>query len=115
MAHDPATRLESADMSNLPMQIVEMLGQTMAKVVPVTIAPALLFSVLAHFWACNPGKPWWRKRELVTDLCHWFQVPLFGIFRLPEGRLPDHCGIDEHSSFPTEITGQLAHLLSVPK
>ena len=60
---------------SLSLEIVEMLGQTMAKVVPVSIALALLFSVLAHFWACNPGKPWWRKRELVTDLCYWFLVP----------------------------------------
>ena len=29
--------------------------------VRVTIALALLLSVLAHFWACNPGRPWWRK------------------------------------------------------
>ena len=62
---------------SLGLEVVEMLGQTMAKVVPVTIALALVFSVLAHFWACNPGKPWWRKRELVTDLCYWFLVPLF--------------------------------------
>jgi hypothetical protein len=47
---------------NLPTEIVEMLGQTLAKVVPVTIALALVFSVLAHFWACNPGRPWGRKR-----------------------------------------------------
>jgi len=39
---------------------------------------ALVFSVLTHFWACNPGTPWWRKRELVTDICYWFFVPLFG-------------------------------------
>ena len=45
---------------SLGLEIVEMLGQTMAKVLPVTIALALLFSVLAHFWACNPGRPWWR-------------------------------------------------------
>src|SRR5882672_9701284 len=64
-------------MSNLPIEIVEMIGQTLAKVVPVTLALALVFSVLAHFWACNPGRPWWRKRELVTDLCYWFFVPLF--------------------------------------
>ena len=44
-------------MSNLPSEIVEMLGQTIAKVVPVTIALALLFSALAHFWTCNPGRP----------------------------------------------------------
>jgi len=34
---------------------------------------------------------------------------LFGTFRLPEGRLPDHYGIEEQSSFPTEIAGQLAY------
>jgi sterol desaturase/sphingolipid hydroxylase (fatty acid hydroxylase superfamily) len=68
---------------NVPTEIVEMLGQTLAKVVPVTIALALVFSVLAHFWACNPGRPWWRKRELVTDVCYWFLVPLFArVFRI---------------------------------
>jgi sterol desaturase/sphingolipid hydroxylase (fatty acid hydroxylase superfamily) len=68
---------------NLPGEVLEMLGQTVAKVVPVTIALALVFSVLAHFWACNPGKPWWRKRELVTDICYWFFVPLFArVFRI---------------------------------
>src|SRR5207245_2367296 len=68
---------------NLPTEVVEMLGQTLAKVVPVTIALALVFSVLAHFWACNPGRPWWRKRELVTDVCYWFLVPLFArVFRI---------------------------------
>jgi len=68
---------------NLPVEVVEMLGQTIAKVVPVTIALALVFTVLAHFWACNPGKPWWLKRELVTDLCYWFFVPLFArVFRI---------------------------------
>ena len=64
-------------MSNLPLEVVEMLGNTIAKVVPITIGLALVFSVLTHFWACNPGKPWWRKRELVTDICYWFFVPVF--------------------------------------
>src|SRR4030081_3302552 len=63
-------------MSNLPLEVVEMLGQTIAKVVPITIVLALIFSVLTHFWACNPGRPWWRKRELVTDICYWFIIPL---------------------------------------
>jgi len=65
-------------MSSLPLEIVEMLGQTIVKVAPVTIVLALVFSVLTHFWACNPGTPWWRKRELVTDICYWFFVPLMG-------------------------------------
>jgi sterol desaturase/sphingolipid hydroxylase (fatty acid hydroxylase superfamily) len=70
-------------MSNLPLQVVEMLGQTIAKVLPFTLALALIFSVATHFWACNPGKPWWRKRELVTDICYWFLVPLFArVFRI---------------------------------
>lgn len=58
--------------SSPPIEITEMLGQTLAKVVPVTIALALIFSVLSYFWACNPGTPWWRKRELVTDISYWF-------------------------------------------
>ena len=64
-------------MSTLTIEIVEILTQTLTKVVPVTIALALIFSVLSHFWACNPGTPWWRKRELVTDICYWFLIPLF--------------------------------------
>ena len=47
------------------------------KIVPVSIALAAVFTVLTFFWACNPGQPWWRKRELVTDLCYWFIIPLF--------------------------------------
>ena len=38
-------------MSNLLLEVVAMLGQTIAKVVPITIALALVFSVLTHFWA----------------------------------------------------------------
>jgi hypothetical protein len=33
------------------MEVIEMVGQTMAKVVPVTIGLALVFTVLSHFWA----------------------------------------------------------------
>jgi sterol desaturase/sphingolipid hydroxylase (fatty acid hydroxylase superfamily) len=70
-------------MSNLPIEIVDMLGQTLAQVLPIALALAVLFSVLSPFLACNPGRPWWRKRELVTDLCYWFLVPLFArVFRI---------------------------------
>ena len=70
-------------MSSLPLDVVVMMGQTMAKVVPITIALAVVFAVLSHFWACNPGEPWWRKRELVTDICYWFFVPVFSrVFRI---------------------------------
>ncbi len=60
-------------MSNLPLEVVEMLGQTMAKIAPVTIGLA----VAPHFWACNPGRPWWRKPELITDIRCWFFVTVF--------------------------------------
>jgi hypothetical protein len=70
-------------MSSLPFEVIEMVGQTMAKIVPVTIALAVVCTVLTHFWACNPGKPWWQMRELVTDICYWFFVPVFArIFRI---------------------------------
>ncbi len=65
-------------MSGLPFEVVLMLGQTIEKVVPVTIVLALLFTVLTHFWACNAGAQWWSRREFVTDVVYWFFVPLFG-------------------------------------
>jgi sterol desaturase/sphingolipid hydroxylase (fatty acid hydroxylase superfamily) len=69
-------RSDEAVMSSLPLEVIEMFGQTIAKVVPITIVLALVFSVLSYFWACNPAAPWWRKREIVTDVCYWFFVPL---------------------------------------
>jgi len=65
-------------MSSLPMEVAIMFGETIEKVVPITIVLAIIFSVLSHFWACNPGKPWWQKREIVTDIVYWFFAPLFG-------------------------------------
>jgi len=59
------------------MEVVVMLGQTVEKVIPITIALAVVFSVLTHFWACNDAAPWWRKRELLTDVVYWFFVPVF--------------------------------------
>ena len=62
--------------NNLPLEIVEMFGNTILNIVPVTLGLAVVFSVLSYFWACNPGNPWWRKKELATDICYWFFVPL---------------------------------------
>jgi sterol desaturase/sphingolipid hydroxylase (fatty acid hydroxylase superfamily) len=62
-------------MSNFPLEVAEMFGQTITKVIPITIV--VVFAVLTNFWACNPGAPWWRKRELVTDACYWLFVPVF--------------------------------------
>jgi sterol desaturase/sphingolipid hydroxylase (fatty acid hydroxylase superfamily) len=55
------------------------LGHTLVvKIVPVSIILAVVFSVLSLFWACNAGRPWWRKRDLLTDVCYWFFIPLIG-------------------------------------
>jgi sterol desaturase/sphingolipid hydroxylase (fatty acid hydroxylase superfamily) len=57
--------------------VVHSMGVTVMKVLPVSIAIVAVFTLLSLFWACNPDRPWWRKRELITDLCYWFIVPLF--------------------------------------
>jgi sterol desaturase/sphingolipid hydroxylase (fatty acid hydroxylase superfamily) len=58
------------------LSVVFSFGQTFLKGVPITLALAALFTVLTSFWACNPGQAWWRKRDLVTDLCYWFFIPV---------------------------------------
>jgi sterol desaturase/sphingolipid hydroxylase (fatty acid hydroxylase superfamily) len=56
---------------------IEVVGTTLIRLVPTTIVLGAAFAVLTHWSACNPGRPWWRKREIVTDLCYWFLIPLF--------------------------------------
>jgi sterol desaturase/sphingolipid hydroxylase (fatty acid hydroxylase superfamily) len=51
-------------------------GETMLKIVPITIGTGIAFAILTHWSACNPGRPWWMKREIVTDVCYWFLIPL---------------------------------------
>jgi sterol desaturase/sphingolipid hydroxylase (fatty acid hydroxylase superfamily) len=53
------------------------IGSSLIKIVPISIALAGAFTLLSFYWACNPGQPWWRKRDLVTDVCYWFIIPLF--------------------------------------
>jgi sterol desaturase/sphingolipid hydroxylase (fatty acid hydroxylase superfamily) len=56
--------------------IIQSLGATFLRLIPISILLGLVFAVLTFFWACNPGRPWWRKRELLTDICYWFIIPL---------------------------------------
>ena len=56
--------------------VIESLGATFLRLIPISILLGLVFAALTFFWACNPGRPWWRKRELVTDICYWFIIPL---------------------------------------
>src|SRR5215467_6672567 len=58
------------------VEIVQSVGATFTRLLPISIALGVVFAALSHFWACNPARPWWRKRELVTDICYWFLIPL---------------------------------------
>jgi sterol desaturase/sphingolipid hydroxylase (fatty acid hydroxylase superfamily) len=51
-------------------------GETLTKNIWISLALAAVFTVLTWFWACNPGRPWWRKPDIVTDLCYWFFIPV---------------------------------------
>jgi sterol desaturase/sphingolipid hydroxylase (fatty acid hydroxylase superfamily) len=62
------------------LSVVEVAGETMLKIVPISIAFGLVFAVLSQWSACNPGHVWWRKREIVTDVCYWFLIPLIARF-----------------------------------
>jgi sterol desaturase/sphingolipid hydroxylase (fatty acid hydroxylase superfamily) len=57
--------------------IIESIGLTFVKLLPASIALGAAFTILSLFWSCNPGRPWWRKRGLATDVCYWFIIPLF--------------------------------------
>jgi sterol desaturase/sphingolipid hydroxylase (fatty acid hydroxylase superfamily) len=103
-------------MSNLPMEVLLMLGQTIEKVVPITFVLALVFSVLSYFSPCNPGTSLWQKRELVTDVVYWFFVPVFarvlriGLLVLGAGVVFNIHDADELIAFYDNGHGPLSHL-----
>ena len=103
-------------MPSLLFDVLHMLGQTIIKVIPITIVLALVFSVLSHVWACNPGTPWWRKRELATDICYWFFVPVItrvvriGLLVLGAGVVFNIHGADELIAFYDNGHGPLSEL-----
>src|SRR6202050_5865378 len=65
------------EMSKELLGFVISVGETFMKSIPISLGLAAVFIVLAYFWACNPGRPWWQKRDIVTDLCYWFFIPVF--------------------------------------
>jgi len=56
--------------------VIDGLGQGFLKALPISIVLGAVFALLSLVSACNPGQVWWRKRDLVTDLCYWFFIPL---------------------------------------
>jgi len=69
--------------------VIQGIGHTLTKGLPISIALGLVFTALSFLWACNPGQVWWRKRDLVTDLCYWFFIPLFSRYLRECGLLDD--------------------------
>src|SRR5437763_983878 len=59
------------------VSIVTAFADTMMKILPYMIVAGVLFPLLALRYPCNPGAPWWRSKELPTNLCYWFVVPVF--------------------------------------
>jgi sterol desaturase/sphingolipid hydroxylase (fatty acid hydroxylase superfamily) len=64
-------------MSKELLGFVISVGETFMKSIPISLGLAAVFTVLAYFWSCDPGRPWWQKRDIVTDLCYWFFIPVF--------------------------------------
>src|SRR5258708_39259356 len=62
------------------LSVVKVAGETMLKLIPISVAFGIVFAVLTHWSACNPGRPWWHKREIVTDIVYWFLIPLAARF-----------------------------------
>jgi sterol desaturase/sphingolipid hydroxylase (fatty acid hydroxylase superfamily) len=56
--------------------VLTAIGESIVKILPVSIALGVAFGVLTHWSACNPGRPWWHKREILTDVLYWFLLPL---------------------------------------
>jgi sterol desaturase/sphingolipid hydroxylase (fatty acid hydroxylase superfamily) len=65
---------------DLITSIVLQMGGSFTHILPYLMIAGLMFPVLTYGYACNPMGPWWRNRELATDLCYWFIVPVFTRF-----------------------------------
>src|SRR5215472_3383509 len=65
---------------SLLLAVAGQIAHTLNGVWPITIGLGIAFAALSWLSPCNAGEPWWRKRELVTDVCYWFFIPVFGRF-----------------------------------
>jgi sterol desaturase/sphingolipid hydroxylase (fatty acid hydroxylase superfamily) len=50
---------------------------TLWHVFPWLAGMGVVFTLLSLLTPCNPGKPWWKKQGLSTDLAYWIFVPVF--------------------------------------
>ncbi len=59
-------------------KIIDTLGAAMLPQIPYALGLSIFFTAVTYFksQACNPGKVWWRNRELFTDLQYFFIGPI---------------------------------------
>jgi sterol desaturase/sphingolipid hydroxylase (fatty acid hydroxylase superfamily) len=50
---------------------------TLWHVLPWLAGMGVVFSLLSLVSPCNPGRSWWKKRGLGTDLTYWIAAPVF--------------------------------------
>lgn len=59
--------------------VCQSLGAQVLALLPSAVALGVGFTALSWtFTPCNPGMPWWRKPDLVTDVVWFFITPFFG-------------------------------------
>jgi sterol desaturase/sphingolipid hydroxylase (fatty acid hydroxylase superfamily) len=57
--------------------VIQNLGQSTISIWLLLTLLGLVFTVVS--WVarpCNPGRPWWRKPDVITDVCYWFVIPV---------------------------------------
>jgi sterol desaturase/sphingolipid hydroxylase (fatty acid hydroxylase superfamily) len=62
------------------LSVVQVAGETLLKIIPITIVIALVFTALNYWSGGGSARLWWRKREIVTDVLYWFLIPLMARF-----------------------------------
>ena len=65
---------------SLAFDVAVQIAHTLDRVWPITVVLAVLFTGLSWLAPCNPGQSWWRKKDLIGDLCYWFLIPVFARF-----------------------------------
>jgi len=96
--------------------ILHGVGASILAIVPISIVVAAAFTLLSIGSRCNPGRPWWSKRDLLTDLCYWFLIPLFarylriGLLVAGAALLFGITGPDDLAAFYQDGHGPLARL-----
>jgi sterol desaturase/sphingolipid hydroxylase (fatty acid hydroxylase superfamily) len=61
--------------------VLVVAGDSLLRIIPVSLGLAVTFGFISGSSACNlPARPWWRKRQIITDMCYWFITPVAARF-----------------------------------